>query len=385
MALKRHRLAQRRRAFGHSQERLADLLGIERSTVGRWERAETSPLPYIRPKLAAELRITLEELADLLDEVEPADGDGNEHLDQVLSNPASVDLITTAHLWQRVQALTDEYDHVPSALLLAAAGQCHGQVSYLRQNAASNRVRRELFAVEAESATLMGQLVWDACQRRDHATSLRYFNEAITAARQIRDRFTEAHAQLRKSYVALYGHGDSHNGLGLAKSAARTVADTSPSLAGIALMHVGEAHAMLGEHGRCHAALEAAQSHFVRADDADPAGEFFTPTDHARLTGSCHLYLGSPASAVSTLAALPQDGSKSDAIVLGNLSLAHIRLRNLDEAVASLHQAITVVEGTRGGGGLNLVFTAGRELHPWRRERPVQEITDRLLALMSAA
>jgi hypothetical protein len=44
-----------------------------------------------------------------------------------------------------------------------------------------------------------------------------------------------------------------------------------------------------------------------------------------------------------------------------------------------------VVEQARGGGGLNVAFTAARELRPWRNERVVQEVNDRLLALMTAA
>jgi transcriptional regulator with XRE-family HTH domain len=40
---KRDRLAQRRKALGLTQEALAGLLGVERSTVVRWERGETKP------------------------------------------------------------------------------------------------------------------------------------------------------------------------------------------------------------------------------------------------------------------------------------------------------------------------------------------------------
>ena len=41
-AAKRRRLAQRRKALGLTQEGLAEQLGVERSTVVRWERGETS-------------------------------------------------------------------------------------------------------------------------------------------------------------------------------------------------------------------------------------------------------------------------------------------------------------------------------------------------------
>jgi transcriptional regulator with XRE-family HTH domain len=48
MAAKRLRLAQRRKAVGFSQEALATVLRIERSTVVSWECGETDPLPRIR-------------------------------------------------------------------------------------------------------------------------------------------------------------------------------------------------------------------------------------------------------------------------------------------------------------------------------------------------
>lgn len=40
---------------------------------------------------------------------------------------------------------------------------------------------------------------------------------------------------------------------------------------------------------------------------------------------------------------------------------------------------------TWGGGGLNIVFGAGRELRPWRHVAAVQDVYDHLLALMTAA
>ncbi|WP_131738930.1 helix-turn-helix domain-containing protein [Actinomadura roseirufa] len=58
--------AHTRRTVGHTQESLALLLGVERSTVARWESGETEPQPYIRPKLADALKLSLEELAVLL-------------------------------------------------------------------------------------------------------------------------------------------------------------------------------------------------------------------------------------------------------------------------------------------------------------------------------
>lgn len=78
MALRRLRLAQRRKALGHTQDDLAALVGVDRTTVVRWERAETEPQPWLRRKLANHLRVTPEELSELLEAVSevPGRGDG---------------------------------------------------------------------------------------------------------------------------------------------------------------------------------------------------------------------------------------------------------------------------------------------------------------------
>lgn len=69
MAGRRARLAQRRKAAGYSQEALAARLGVDRSTVVRWEAADTEPQPWLRPKLADAFGVTVEDLRELLDDV----------------------------------------------------------------------------------------------------------------------------------------------------------------------------------------------------------------------------------------------------------------------------------------------------------------------------
>jgi transcriptional regulator with XRE-family HTH domain len=75
MAAKRPRLVQRRRVVGFSQQALATALSIERSSVVRWESGETAPQPWIRPKLAQALQVSLEGLNELLAQ-EDASGAG---------------------------------------------------------------------------------------------------------------------------------------------------------------------------------------------------------------------------------------------------------------------------------------------------------------------
>jgi transcriptional regulator with XRE-family HTH domain len=74
VALKRMRLVQRRKALGHTQESLADRLGCERTTVIRWERAETEPQPWLRSRLIQALQLTAGELNELLADVSDVPG-----------------------------------------------------------------------------------------------------------------------------------------------------------------------------------------------------------------------------------------------------------------------------------------------------------------------
>ncbi|MFI1481833.1 helix-turn-helix transcriptional regulator [Streptomyces sp. NPDC020747] len=387
MAAKRVRLAQRRKSMGYSQEKLAEALGVERSTVVRWETAESEPQPWARRKLAAALKVTLDQLQALLDDVTVIQTKQSERMSYVLEHPSSVDLVAVAHLHERIRQLDEQYDKAPSTALLGPAGQVHGQVKFLRGNATNPRVRKALFEIEAESATFMGQLVWDVSQRRDHDAPVAYLNEAVTAARQVRDPYAEAYATLRMSFVALYGEKNPLKGARLAGQAAEVARSASPSLTGLSLLHVAEGYAMTGDLKACEEALTKAEAQLDRASPDDVAAEYYTINEFSRLSGSCYLFLNLPERAEPILrltARALAAKKKSQAIALGNLTLSLIRQRKVDEAAATMHRTIDAVELTRGGGGLNLAFAAGRELREWRHEPWVQDINDRLLALMAA-
>jgi transcriptional regulator with XRE-family HTH domain len=385
---KRDRLVQRRKMLGLSQELLAERLGIDPTTVRRWENgtSEGGPKLWLRPKLARALQVSPEQLNDLLADIETPDSPG-ERLAHALHHPSSIDLTAVAGLRDEIHELDERYDRAPSTSLLALAGQYLGQAGFLRQHATTARVRRELYAAEAESATLMGQLVWDASQRRDNAGASRYFDQAIDAARQVGDPVAEGLALLRKSYVALYGQKDAEAGLTLTQQTAETTRRTSHALTGLAVLHAAEAHAMLGQRSDCERALSEAQRRFDRVTDSDPALDLFSPTQHGRVAGSCYLFLDRPHQAQPILNATATEltgHSKSQAIVFGNLGVASLRQTQLDDAAAFLHQAIDIIEKTRGGGGLNIVFSACQEMRPWRHIPAVQEVYDRVFALMAA-
>jgi hypothetical protein len=370
-------------------EAFAEHLGVAVRTVAKWEAQGPKIVPTagIQEVLDTALeRATASQQSRfqmLLDERPVPD----ERVDHALGHPASVDLVTVARLRQRVQDLDARYDRSPSISLLVETGQCLGHLAFLSARAITGVVRRELLALEAGCATLMGQLVWDASQRRDDATAVAYFDQAIDAARLLGDRAAKGLALLRKSFVALYGERDPKAALQLTTRTAEVTNGTSHVLTGLAVLHAAEAHAMLGDQRDCEQALSRAEAQFGRVRATDPAIDLFSPTHLGRLVGSCYLFLDKAKRAQLILeetAGSLQDRSKSRAIVLGNLTLACIRQREVDEAAAMLHRALDIVEQTWGAGGLNVAFSAARELQPWRDIPVVQEANDRLLALMGA-
>ncbi|MFF7247578.1 hypothetical protein ACFZBU_27135 [Embleya sp. NPDC008237] len=69
--------------------------------------------------------------------------------------------------------VAERYDNSPSAGSLADTDQFLTRVTMAADHARVGRVQRELRIPQAEAATLMGQLVWDASQRSDHTTAHR--------------------------------------------------------------------------------------------------------------------------------------------------------------------------------------------------------------------
>ncbi|MGH3837611.1 MAG: helix-turn-helix transcriptional regulator [Pseudonocardiaceae bacterium] len=63
---KRVGLVQARKAAGYTQESFAEALGVDRSTVARWEAGGHEPSPYLWPKIARLLSISRDELIELV-------------------------------------------------------------------------------------------------------------------------------------------------------------------------------------------------------------------------------------------------------------------------------------------------------------------------------
>ena len=128
LAAKRDRLAQRRKALGLTQEDLAGLLHVERSTVFRWEHGECEPLPWIRPKLAEALKVPADRLEGLLT-VDSAAGSADGGAAQVPRQlPAAVADFTgrAAELAALTRTLDEAAAGRPGTVVISAIGGTAG-------------------------------------------------------------------------------------------------------------------------------------------------------------------------------------------------------------------------------------------------------------------
>jgi hypothetical protein len=75
----------------------------------------------------------------------------------------------------------------------------------------------------------------------------------------------------------------------LAQEAAMLAATArSHALQGLALLHVGEGHAMLGDRRHCEAAFGVAEAHLQAMRTADPAHGLLSADRLGRIQGACY-------------------------------------------------------------------------------------------------
>ncbi len=312
VALKRLRLMQRRKALGFTQEGLAEQLGCERTTVIRWERAETEPQPWLRPKLCQVLRLKPEELHTLLDDVAdvPDQRDGftlvsSVPLDFSLSAAytvrvmegfsahdiasrrealASLAVITGTALLQPIrqwagaltllpgsppEAGTDEVNELEQAVTLfrrwdaSGAGGLRrkavvGQLNAVAESLHSHQppdISQRLFQVTAELAQLAG---WMAYDQGLFGTAQRYYLLALHACRESTcpELGAKIIGDMTQLSTALGNYDDS---LSLVHTALYSLPCRASSLVRSELLGLeARAYAQLGEREIGHAARAAA-------------------------------------------------------------------------------------------------------------------------------
>jgi len=288
MTGRRRALADRRKAAGYSQERLAEAIRVEPSTVGRWERGETEPQPWFRPKLARALGISNQALGDLLgesadSETAAAAGPTGEHgealhhddlLNQSMADAAfpALDLDELQHLAAALTnagryldsnvvssfkrqldiCATDDGAHGPARTLPVVLGV----VAAVERNARLVKpdVRRALLAVGAQGAEFVGWLYRDARQPR---LSAHWRDRAIEWAQEADEWPMQGYVLLKKSQAAWDGR-DGLRMLTLAQAAHNGPWELPPLVRAEVAQQEARGLAMIGEAGSVDAKLDEA-------------------------------------------------------------------------------------------------------------------------------
>lgn len=296
---RRNLLADRRKAVGLSQGALAQKLGVERSTVVRWEAGKTAPAPWVRPLLAEALQVSDSQLDDLLREAEGDDDAVDRRAFAGLATGLALAPLARARTGSQIGATQVQQLHLRTARLRRLDDHLGGMDTYavytgelaaterlIRSASYSSAVAGALTGVLAEQAQMAGWAAFDAGR---FAESRRHYRQALDAARQSGDAGLEGNSLAFLAY----------------EKADRATAEESTRVAGTratprvrALLHerLAWAHAVSGQALAAERALEAAAAAVSeRATDPEPDFVFWVDSlEIDIMTGRCLAELRRP-------------------------------------------------------------------------------------------
>ena len=378
---KRHRLAQRRKAVGLSQEGLAEVMGIDRSTVVRWERADTEPQPWHRPRLARALKVSVEELAALLtDIVDARPAVPSSALLPAGSIPTGVDDLPA------VQSLRAADSQLGGGYLYATVA------SYLQRNVGprllgGGLVDGEEAGVFTAAAAMTEMAGWMAHDAGRDTLAEGHFRRALSLAHAGRDHQLGAHIFGSLSHLA-HHTGQPKRAVAYAVEGHKRLLAGAPHPAVEARLTAMQArgNAALGEDAACGQQLRRAERVISGGSDETPS-PWVSPFDHASLAAEAarcfqrlRRYGAARRQAEHVIELRPRHRARSRAFAQLMLVSILIVEGKPDEACVV---ASEVLDSTRGLGSYLIVQQLeelARLLHPFRRSHDVSAFLDTLNA-----
>ncbi|MEU9881166.1 helix-turn-helix transcriptional regulator [Streptomyces phaeochromogenes] len=405
-------LAERRRALGYSQEKLAELLGVDRTTVGRWESGRVAPQPPQRRGLAAALEVGLQELDILLKPPRaagqataghqssdpPSAGDPDEMIRREFLRILTVSGALTVLPVEEAEALTEgvrqgvpaDFARMNSHLwqvyqLARSKGSVYpvvrDQLTTLNEALAGNRgSARALLSAAADLFQLAGEVAFDGNRYSDAAAS---YSLAASVSKDAQAYDLWACALVRHAYVDM--SEQRYRQAAQMLGAAERLADRGDS--NLSTRHwvasvQAEACAGLGDLDACERAMDRAEA--VRDLTADSVNGGWLRFDGTRLAeerGSRYLQLGRLDLAENTLRdALEQTALASGqsyrrrGAVLTGLAAIGVKRRDVEQVLEYGREAIELARSSGSGYVARRLQALCDEFGPLSRDHRVAEL-----------
>ncbi|MGW7754434.1 helix-turn-helix transcriptional regulator [Streptomyces violaceusniger] len=413
-------LAERRKALGYSQEGLAHVLGVDRTTVGRWESGKTEIQPSLRQKYAAALQLDLAELDALVTRPpvtlpesagsSSRDSYGSGDIDDMIRREF-FRIITVAGALTALSAEESE--------ALAEGGHRRASGDFLRMNGhlwqvyqlarakgsvrpivrdqltgltkalggRSDKETRALCGAAGDLFQLAGELAFDSNRYTDAAAS---YTLAASASKDAGAFDLWACALTRHAYVGVYEgrYREAADTLLVAGRIARR-GDSSLSTRHWVAAVQAEAYAGLGDLTACERALDKTEQVGDLTGPAQNGG--WLRFDGSRLgeeRGARYVQLGRLDLAERTLRnALAQEALaegqsfRRRGVVLANLAAVGVKRKDPEQVVAYTREALRLARESSSGYVARRLQALRSEFGPLARDRRIAELDAEIKAL----
>ena len=414
-------LRDRRKARGYSQERLASALGVDRTTVSRWDRGETVPQPEYRPKLAALLDLDLVTLDALIKEssAPPAASVGSPSHDaygpgeddmirreflRVLATAGAVAALSAEesdaladdaarddaagylrmneHLWQVYQLARSKASVRPVVT---------GQLTALNESLSDRPSPRGPLCVAAgDLFQLAGELAFDGNRHTDAAAA---YSLAASASKEAGAFDLWACALIRHAYVEMAG-GQYREAVGLLSVAERVAkrGDSSLSTRQWVAAVQAEAHAGLGHIPECERALDEAETVIHLGAEAHNGGWLrFDGSRLAEERGARYVQLGQLDKAEDALNDALRQGAlakgqsfRRRGVVFADLAAIGAKRQDTDQMLAYASEALRLARQSSSGYVARRLQGLQAEIGSLVEDRRVAELGAEITALSAS-